>query len=78
MIKVSIRTNTNHYETIVEETETIAKVLRDNGVDVNAGSLRLDGVALDQEDLGKTFADFDVIDECFLVSIVKANGAYKE
>ena len=75
MISVTIRNNVNSDTIIVDANKTLRSVLEDKGVDYTRGMTTLDGSPLKAGDLDKTFADFGIVDKCWLCTIVKADNA---
>ena len=75
MIKVTIGTNTDRDTVIVEPTKTLKSLFEDQGIDYSRGTIHLDGAALKPGDLGKTLADMNVTEKCFLISVIKVDNA---
>ena len=75
MIKVTLSNNTNRVTVLVPETDTIKDTLQNNNIIIGAGTLSLDGMPLGAGDINKTFAQMNITDSCFLVSIVKSDNA---
>lgn len=75
MIKVTIGSNVKRNAVIVDSTVTLRSVLKDNGIDYTRGTMHLDGCPLQPGDLDKTFKDFDLGEECWLLNVVKADNA---
>lgn len=76
MIKVTVGTNTRRTSVIVEPTTTLRSVLEDQEVDYSTGTLHLDGSTVTPGQLDKTFAELGITEKCFLISVVKADGAF--
>lgn len=76
MIKVTVGTNTRRTSVIVEPTATLRSVLEDQEVDYSTGTLHLDGSTVTPGQLDKTFAELGITEKCFLISVVKADGAF--
>lgn len=75
MIKVIISTNTDRNTVIVPGETTIRTILADNKVQVGIGTVSLDGIPLHADDLDKTLEEMEVLDSCFLTSVVKSDNA---
>jgi len=76
MIKVVVGNNVQRTSVIVPATTTLRKVLEDNGIDYTSGGvLHLDGASLQPGDLNKTFEDFGITEQAFLILVVKADNA---
>ena len=76
MIKVTVGTNTRRTSVIVEPTATLRSVLEDQEIDYSTGTLHLDGSTVTPGQLDKTFAELGITEKCFLISVVKADGAF--
>lgn len=76
MIKVTVGTNTRRTSVIVEPTATLRSVLEDQDIDYSTGTLHLDGSTVTPGQLDKTFAELGITEKCFLISVVKADGAF--
>ena len=75
MIKVTIGTNTNRKNVNVDPNRTIKSVLDEQNVNYATGILQLDGATLQPGEINKTFADFNITESCYLISVVKADNA---
>ncbi len=75
MIKVIVGNNVERKSDIVEPTKTLRQVLEENEIDYTRGVMHLDGSSLNPGDLDKTFADFGIVEKCFLLNVVKADNA---
>lgn len=76
MIKVTVGTNTRRTSVIVEPNKTLRSVLEDQEIDYSTGTLHLDGSTVTPGQLDKTFAELGITEKCFLISVVKADGAF--
>ena len=76
MIKVTVGTNTRRTSVIVEPNRTLRSVLEDQEIDYSTGTLHLDGSTITPGQLDKTFAELGITEKCFLISVVKADGAF--
>lgn len=74
MIKVTIGTNTNRKEIIIDPSRTLKDVLEENGVDYSRGGIHLDGLSIGGEGLNKSFTDHGITKDCILISVVKGDG----
>lgn len=75
MIKVTVGSNVKRNTVIVDSTVTLRSVLKDNGIDYTRGTMHLDGCPLQPGDLDKTFKDFGLGEEYWLLNVVKADNA---
>ena len=75
MIRVTIGTNTNRKTVNVDPNRTIKSVLDENDINYITGTLHLDGATLQPGEINKTFADFNITESCYLISVVKADNA---
>lgn len=75
MIKVVVGNNVKRETQIVDPNTTLRKVLQDAGVDYTKGAMHLDGASLNPGDLDKTFAQFNITENCYLLNVVKADNA---
>lgn len=75
MIKVILGTNTNRKSITVDPNRTIKSVLDEQNIHYATGILQLDGATLQPGEINKTFADFNITESCYLISVVKADNA---
>lgn len=75
MIKVTYGHNVDRKHDIVDENTVVKKFLEDHGVDYTRGVMHLDGASMNPGDINKTFAELNVKNSCYLLSIVKADNA---
>lgn len=75
MIKVYVGNNLNRTPVMVDEGSTLRSTLEQNNIDYSIGMTSLDGSTLAPGDLDKTFADFGITQQCFLICTVKADNA---
>lgn len=75
MIKVTVGNTVKRDTVLVDETTTLREVLENAGVEYSTGVTHLDGSSLQAGDLDKTFADFNITEKCFLMSVTKVNNA---
>ena len=75
MIKVTVGNNIKRESMIVDAGRTLRSVLEDAGVDYSRGFTTLDGSSLNPGDLDKSFADFGIQENCFLLNVVKTDNA---
>ena len=75
MIKVTIGNNVKRKTEILDENTTLREALEDADIDYSRGMMNLDGSSLSPGDLDKTFADFGILEKCFLLNVVKADNA---
>lgn len=75
MIRVTLRIGADRDVITVPATQTIRATLESRGVDYSIGVTNLDGAPLKAGDLDRTFADFGIREHCYLINVVKADGA---
>lgn len=76
MIKVNVANNTKRKAIFVDETTTtLRQALESEHIDYSIGMTSLDGSTLNPGDLDKTFADFGIKEQCYLMVVVKADNA---
>lgn len=76
MIKVTVGTNFKRQSVIVDENSTtLRKVFEDSDTPYTVGQPRLNNRILSDEDFDKTFADFDITDNCLLLNTAKQDNA---
>lgn len=75
MIKVIVGDNVNKDRCVIDEETTLRSVLEEHGVDYTRGTTHLDGATLKPGDLDKTFSDFGITTQCYLLNVVKADNA---
>ena len=77
MINLTIGTNTERKNVIVEPTEVIGKVLAANNVNTASAAIHLNGSLIPGCDLDQTFEDLGVEDDtqAMLIAVVKADSA---
>ena len=75
MIKVVTGNNVQRRSTIVDSSTTLRQVLDAAQIDYTRGSMHLDGAPLQPGDLDKTFAQFGITEQCYLLNVVKTDNA---
>ena len=75
MVKVVTGNNVQRATKIVSEDITLKAVLEEAGIDYTRGVMHLDGAPLAAGELNKTFADFGIKEQCYLLNVVKADNA---
>lgn len=75
MIKVTVGDTLNRTQVVVPETDTIRSVLDANNINYSKSGATLDGAALRAGDMDKTFADFGITGECYLIAVTKTENA---
>ena len=77
MINVTIGTNTERKSVIVEPSEVIADVLRENNVSTANAAIHLNGSLIPGCDLNCSFEELSVADgtDVMLIAVVKADSA---
>lgn len=74
MIRVTVGTNTNYKQVIVDPSTTLKEVLDGQHINYSVGGIHLDGLSVAGGELNKTFAEHGITESCFLISVVKADG----
>lgn len=74
MIKVSVGTNFNTKEVIVETSRTIRSVLEEQNLNYENSQVFLGGICITGAALDKTFSDFNITEDCRLTCTVKSDG----
>lgn len=74
LVKVMAGTTTKQFTKIVPSDTNISGFLVENNISVEGCSLQLDGKRITDFE-NKTFADYNVGNECTLLSIVNAKNA---
>ena len=77
MIQVTVGTNTNRRRVNVDPNLTVKEVLEQNNVNYSATTIHLDGAPLNATEINSTFTDLGIDSDCYLLSIVKAENAYR-
>lgn len=77
MIKLSVGTNTERKQIIVEAEQTLAEVLAANDVNVSGCALHLNGTLIAGADVSETFETLGVKDgtSAMLIAVIKADSA---
>ena len=75
MISVTIGTNTKRVKTSIDPNTTLRQALESNEVNYSVATIHMDGCSLQPGDLDKTFADFGIVDSCYLIAVVKQDNA---
>jgi hypothetical protein len=75
MIKVTMGNNVKRKTEILEESTTLREALESAEIDYTTGIMNLDGSTLNPGDLDKTFAEFGIVEKCYLLNVVKADNA---
>lgn len=76
MIRVFIGTNTQRTQVIVSPTKTLKEVLDEHEINYSIANIHLDGSSLKPGDLNKTFEDFQIKENCYLIAVIKADNAF--
>ena len=76
MIQVTVGTNTEKKTITVNPSKTLKEVLISEHIDFAKGDVYLDGEKLTAEKINKTFTDAGITSDCYLISVVKANGGF--
>lgn len=76
MVKVNVLTNNKRSTVIANDTDTLRKILTEEGVEIGRGGLTIDGIPLQIGDLDKTISALGVGDNFSVYQVVKADNAY--
>ena len=75
MIKIVVGTSLNKTEMVVSSDTTLMQACEEAGLNIGAGGITFNGSTVRPDEFGKTFADFNIVDKCFLMQVVKADNA---
>lgn len=75
MLNITIGTNTSRKKVVVAPNTVLRTLLEENGVNVNVGTIHIDGAPMTVSDLGKTLEEIGVSDKAYIISIAKADNA---
>lgn len=75
MIKVTMGNNLDRTSVIVKNDQTIRETLDKNGISYTSGVMHLNGAPLRDDDFDKTFEELGVRNDCYLLSVAKAQNA---
>ena len=75
MIKVIVGTSLNKQEIVVSSDTTLMQACEEAGLNIGAGGITFNGSTVRPDEFNKTFADFNIVDKCFLMQVVKADNA---
>ena len=75
MIKVIVGTSLNKTEMVVSSDTTLMQACEEAGLNIASGGITFNGSTVRPDEFNKTFADFGVVDKCFLMQVVKADNA---
>lgn len=75
MIKVVVGTGLQRTELVVSSDTTIMQACEEAGLNIGAGGITFNGSIVKPDEFNKTFADFNIVDKCFLMQVVKADNA---
>lgn len=75
MIKVIVGTSLNKTEMVVSSDTTLMQACEEAGLNIGAGGITFNGSTVRPDEFNKTFADFNIVDKCFLMQVVKADNA---
>ena len=75
MIKVIVGTSLNKQEIVVSSDTTLMQTCEEAGLNIGAGGITFNGSTVRPDEFNKTFADFNIVDKCFLMQVVKADNA---
>lgn len=75
MLNITIGTNTSRKRVITAPSTVLRDLLTENGVNVNVGSICIDGGQVLASDLGKTLEELNVSDNAYIISVAKADNA---
>lgn len=75
MIKVYVGNNVDYHPVLVDPNRTLKSVLEEEHIDYARSAMNLDGAVLKPGDIDKTFAEFGVTTQCFLLGVKKLDNA---
>ena len=75
MIRVYVGNNIERAPHDVDINRTLRSVLQECGIDYSQGVTSLDGASIQPGGLDKTFAEYGVTNECFLIVTVNTKNA---
>ena len=75
MIKIVVGTGLQRTEMVVSSDTTIMQACEEAGLNIGAGGITFNGSTVRPDEFNKTFADFNIVDKCFLMQVVKADNA---
>ena len=75
MLNITVGTNTNRKTVMVPEDYTLRQVLEENDINYATAQTSLDGCVLQPGDMDKTFAEMNVKERAYLVSVQKMDNA---
>ena len=75
MIKVIVGTSLNKTEMVVSSDTTLMQACEEAGLNIASGGITFNGSTVRPDEFNKTFADFNIVDKCFLMQVVKADNA---
>ena len=74
-IKVTFLNNVSKQSFMEESTSKIQEFLNENELNYGLGAVHLNGETLLADDFEKTFDDFGVTEECFMMKVKNADNA---
>lgn len=75
MVAVTIGTNLERKEVLVDASTKIKDLFEDNGVAYQRATNYLDGAPITVEDMHKSLEELGITDTCALISIIKLDNA---
>jgi hypothetical protein len=75
IIKATVGNNVKRNTVMVDDSLTLREVLEEQGIDYTRGQMHLDGASLQPGDLDKSFADFGIKTQAFLLNVTKTDNA---
>lgn len=73
-IKIYIGTNMDRDEKLIDNNTSIREALNEAHIPYDTTTVYLDGAPLKAGEMDKTFADFGVTSECYLIAAEKTNN----
>ena len=75
MLNLTIGTNTSRKKVIVDETDTLRAILESNNVNINVGTIHINGEVISRDNLDCTLEELEVSDQAFIIVAAKADNA---
>lgn len=77
MLNVTVGTNTSRKKVVAAPSTILRTLLETNGVNLNVGSIHINGEMVSRDDLDKSLSELRVTDGAFIISVAKADNASK-
>lgn len=77
MLNVTVGTNTSRKKVVTAPNTVLRALLESNGVNLNVGSIHINGEMVSRDNLDKSLSELRVTDGAFIISVAKADNASK-